>query len=305
MPNQLYDTLRTLATEQVNSASRDIDKRSVREILAIINNEDARVAAAVKKEIPAIEKAVNIIVRAFKNGGRLIYVGAGTSGRLGIVDAAECPPTFGTPPELVVGIIAGGDAAVFHSQEGAEDSEKKGASALRKCRITKKDVVCGIAASARTPFVIGAVKYARTIGAKTLYVTTNPKKTLARLGINVDVAICPQVGAEVIMGSTRMKSGTAQKLVLNMLTTAAMIRIGKVYGNLMVDLQMTNRKLEERSKRIVSMVTGADYKTATKTLAAADGHVKTAIVMLLADVDAKEAKKRLKRADGFVRKAVK
>jgi len=278
-----------------------IDTASVRDILEIINTEDHRVPIAVREEIPYIEQAVNIVVDAFRNGGRLIYAGAGTSGRLGVVDASECPPTFGTPPEMVQGLIAGGREAMFKAQEGAEDREENGAKDLEQLNLRPVDVVCGIAASRRTPYVVGAVKYARLRGAKTLFVTCNPRTEFT---LDVDVAICPVVGPEVIMGSTRMKSGTAQKLVLNMITTASMIHLGKVYENMMVDLQMTNLKLVERSKRIVMTATGVDYSTAENALREADGHVKTALVMLLAGVGAEEARERLARANGFVRVAL-
>src|SRR5690606_35166959 len=220
-------------------------------------------------EIPYIVEAVEIVVDSLKQGGRLIYVGAGTSGRLGILDASECPPTFGTDPEMIQGLIAGGQKAVFRAQEGAEDVEEHGARDLKEIDLRPPDVVCGIAASRRTPYVVEAVKYAREIGCKTLYVTTNPR---SEFNLDVDVAICPVVGPEVIMGSTRMKSGTAQKLVLNMLTTASMIRMGKVYQNMMVDLQMTSQKLVERSKRTVMTVTGLSYAEASRLLEEADGH---------------------------------
>ena len=278
-----------------------IDTASVREILEIINIEDHYVPLVVREELPYIAQAVEIVVEAFGRGGRLFYVGAGTSGRLGILDASECPPTFGTPPELVQGLIAGGPQAVFRSQEGAEDIEENGVRALQEAGVAPPDVVCGIAASRRTPFVVGAVKYAREIGCKTLYVTCNPR---SQFNLDVDVAICPVVGPEVIMGSTRMKSGTAQKLVLNMITTASMVRLGKVYENMMVDLQMTSLKLVERSKRTVMTVTGLDYEAASRVLEKAGGHVKTALVMTLADVSAKEARQRLENAKGFVRPAI-
>ena len=278
-----------------------IDTASVREILEIINFEDHHVPLVVREELPYIAQAVEIVVEAFQQGGRLFYVGAGTSGRLGILDASECPPTFGTPPELVQGLIAGGPQAVFRSQEGAEDIEENGVRALQEAGVAPPDVVCGIAASRRTPFVVGAVKYAREIGCKTLYVTCNPR---SQFNLDVDVAICPVVGPEVIMGSTRMKSGTAQKLVLNMITTASMVRLGKVYENMMVDLQMTSLKLIERSKRTVMTVTGLDYEAASRVLEKAGGHVKTALVMTLADVSAKEARQRLENAKGFVRPAI-
>ncbi len=299
--SSLFSELQALATEQRNPRSMRIDTASIREILEIINTEDHRVPIAVREELPYVEQAVGIVVEAFRLGGRLFYVGAGTSGRLGILDASECPPTFGSPPEMVQGLIAGGPAAVFRSQEGAEDVEEDGAAALREAGVAPPDVVCGIAASRRTPYVVGAVRYAREIGCKTLYVTCNPR---SEFNLDVDVAICPVVGPEVVMGSTRMKSGTAQKLVLNMITTAAMIRLGKVYQNMMVDLQMTSRKLVERSKRTVMTVTGLAYDEASAVLQQADGHVKTALVIALAGVDASEARRRLERAGGFVRPAL-
>ena len=300
-PPPLFSELEQLATEQRNPQSRNIDLAPVREILEIIHAEDRKVPDAVRTEIPYIAEAVELIVDAFKQGGRLFYVGAGTSGRLGIVDASECPPTFGSDPEMVQGIIAGGPAAVFRSQEGAEDLESNGVDALIEAGVQPPDVVCGIAASRRTPFVVGAIRHARSIGCKTIYVTCNPRQDF---DLEVDVAICPVVGPEVIMGSTRMKSGTAQKLVLNMLTTASMIRLGKVDENMMVDLQMTNAKLVERSKRTVMTVTGVSYAEAAALLDRAKGHVKTALVMHLAGVDAEEAARRLKKAGGFVRAAI-
>lgn len=298
----LFNEISNLTTEQRNPNSMDIDARSTKEILQIINSEDKTIAIAVEKEIPYIEKAVEVIVKALKSGGRLLYFGAGTSGRLGVVDASECPPTFGTPFGLIDGFIAGGKEAMFHAQEGAEDYEENGAKDVIAVNVNSKDVVCGIAASRRTPYVVGAVKKAKELGASTLFVTTNPRKNF---DINeVDIAICPYVGPEVIMGSTRMKSGTAQKLVLNMLTTTAMIRMGKVYENMMIDLQMTNKKLVERSKRIVMTITGISYDEAADYLEKAGGHVKTALVMILANVNSDEAKVRIEKADGFVRKAI-
>jgi N-acetylmuramic acid 6-phosphate etherase len=300
-PSALFEQLQALATEQRNPRSEHIDTASIPEILEIINTEDHRVPIAVREELPYVAEAVRHVVTAFKNGARLFYVGAGTSGRLGVVDASEIPPTFGADPELVQGVIAGGREAVFRSKEGAEDIEEDGAQALREAGVTEQDVVCGIASSGRTPYVIGAVNYARSLGCATLFVSTVPRD---ELDVEVDVKICPAVGPEVVMGSTRMKSGTAQKLVLNMITTAAMIRMGTVYKNMMVDLQRTSQKLVERANRTVMMVTGVDYETATRTLDQCDGHVKTAIVMLLADVDADEARRRLAAHDGFVRPAI-
>lgn len=298
----LFNEIAKLSTEQRNPRSMEIDAASVTEILRIINEEDKRVPIAVEQEIPYIALAVEAIVKALKNGGRLLYFGAGTSGRLGVVDASECPPTFGTPFGMIEGYIAGGKEAMFRAQEGAEDHESNGANDVMAAGVTDKDVVCGIAASRRTPYVIGAVKKAKELGATTVYVTATPRE-----GFNieeVDIPICPYVGPEVVMGSTRMKSGTAQKLVLNMLTTASMIRMGKVYENMMIDLQMTNKKLVERAKRVVMTITGLTYDEATKYLDEAGGHVKTALVMIKAGVTAEEAGRRLEISDGFVRKAI-
>ena len=287
----------------------DIDTRSIPEILKIINEEDKRVASAVENEIVYIAKAVEIVVDSFKKGGRLIYIGAGTSGRLGVLDAVECPPTFGVDPKMVQGIIAGGERAMFRAQEGAEDHEEGGTRDINEIAVNDKDVVCGIAASLQTPYVVGAVIQAKRRGAKTIYVTTNPRKhfslpEFSELFRDIDVAICPEVGPEVIMGSTRMKSGTAQKLVLNMITSAAMIRIGKVYENMMIDLQLTNQKLKERAKRIVMTITDIEYGTAAEYLEKADGQVKTALVMIKANVSKSDALNRLQKADGIVRSAI-
>ena len=298
----LFNEISKLSTEQRNPRSMEIDAKSTAEIIKIINDEDKLVPYAVEQELPYIGQAVEIIVQALKNGGRLLYFGAGTSGRLGVVDASECPPTFGTPYGMIEGFIAGGKEAMFRAQEGAEDKEENGARDVAAAKVNANDVVCGIAASRRTPYVVGAVKKAKQLGAKTLYVTTNPRKDFDIK--EVDVAICPYVGPEVVMGSTRMKSGTAQKLVLNMLTTASFIRLGKVYENMMIDLQMTNKKLVERSKKIVMTITGLNYEEAGIALDNAKGHVKTALVMVKAKVDFKTAKERLKAADGFVRKAI-
>ena len=301
MGQELSESLAKLLTEQRNPASMTMDRMGTEEILRLINAQDKQVPLAVEKEIPYITKAADIIVDAFRKGGRLFYFGAGTSGRLGVVDASECPPTFGTDPSLVVGVIAGGRAAMFQSQEGAEDNPAQARRDVDAHGINARDVVCGIAASRRTPYVVAAVARARELGAKTLYVTTNPR---ADFDIDVDVAICPEVGPEVVMGSTRMKSGTAQKLVLNMLTTTAMVRLGKVYENMMVDLQLTNQKLVERSKRIVMMATGVDYDRAEEVLNKSDGHVKSAIVMIKANVPLEEAQRRIEAAGGFVRGAI-
>jgi N-acetylmuramic acid 6-phosphate etherase len=300
-PNALFEQLKSITTEQRNPRSMGIDVAPLPEILALIHDEDQRAVAAVTPELPYVAQAVAIVEQAFRTGGRLFYVGAGTSGRLGVLDAAECPPTFGTPPELVQGLIAGGEAAMFRAQEGAEDHESYGARDITDAGVTARDVVCGIAASRRTPYVVGAVARAREIGARTLFVTCNPR---SQFTLDVDVAICADVGPEVIMGSTRMKSGTATKLILNMISTATMIRLGKVYENMMVDLQMTNLKLVERSKKIVMTATGVDYEQASAALDAAGGHVKTALVMLLAGVEPDEARARIERGSGFVRHAI-
>ena len=299
--SDLFHELKSLATEQRNPASTGLDALSVEGILGVISAQDHLVAPAVAGEIPYIAQAVELVVAAFRGGGRLIYVGAGTSGRLGVLDASECPPTFGTPPEMVQGLIAGGPPAMFRSQEGAEDRMENAERDLAAIGLTAGDVVCGIAASRRTPYVVGAVDYARTLGTPTVYVTCTPR---ANFNLAVDVAICPVVGPEVIMGSTRMKSGTAQKLVLNMITTASMVRLGKVYENMMVDLQMTSRKLVERSKRTVMQVTGVDYGEAERVLASTGGHVKTALVMILGQVSPDVAADRLQASDGFVRPAI-
>ncbi|MEM6327478.1 MAG: N-acetylmuramic acid 6-phosphate etherase [Bacteroidota bacterium] len=302
----LFAQLQKLTTEKRNPRSMTIDVAPLPEALAMIHAEDQRAVDAVTPELPYIAKAVEVVVDAFQNGGRLIYMGAGTSGRLGVVDASECPPTFGTPPEMVQGLIAGGEAAMFVSQEGAEDHESNGAEAVDGAGVTARDVVCGIAASRRTPYVAGGVKRAKAIGARTLFVTCNPREAFeaSDLAAVTDVSICADVGPEVIMGSTRMKSGTATKLILNMISTASMVRLGKVYENMMVDLQMTNAKLVERSRRIVMIATGVDYDAAGKALDAAGGHVKTALVMLLADVNAEAARQRIEAGGGFVRHAI-
>ena len=300
-PTGVFDEIKDLITEQQNPRTMDIDARSVEEILHLINEEDKTVPRAVEQEIPHIARAVEILVEAFRRGGRLFYVGAGTSGRLGVLDASECPPTFGTDPKMIQGIISGGFQTLIRSQEGVEDRAEEAVKDVVERGVTDRDVVVGIAASRRTPYVIAAIRKARQIGAKTIYLTCTPR---SEMNIPVDVAICPVVGPEVVMGSTRMKAGTAQKLVLNMLTTTSMIRLGKVHGNMMVDLQMTSRKLVERSKRTVMMVTGVEYEEAARVLKQAQGHVKTALVMLSAGVDREEALRRLEHADGFVRKAI-
>lgn len=302
--NKLFEEISSLSTEQRNPHSALIDKQSTEEILRIINSEDRKVANAVEKIIPDITKAVDLITESFRTGGRLFYFGAGTSGRLGVVDASECPPTFGTDPNMVVGIIAGGKEAMFRAQEGAEDSLQLGAKQFDVYNITQKDIICGIAASGRTPFVKGAIDEARKRNIRSIMIATVAKSKVIELGIEADIFLCPEVGPEVITGSTRMKSGTAQKMVLNMLTTTSMVKLGKTLSNIMVDLQQTNEKLKERSKKILMTVTGINYEQAEQYLNEAGGHVKTAIVMILADIDKNEAEKLLLSTNGFVRKAI-
>jgi N-acetylmuramic acid 6-phosphate etherase len=297
----LFDQLSKLTTERQNMASSGLDARDTLGILNVVNDEDKKVAFAVEHEIPFIAKAVEIVEKALRNQGRLFYAGAGTSGRIGMQDAVECPPTFGSAPNIIQALIAGGKPALFKAQEGAEDHEIIGANDIMAHGITPNDVVCGIAASRRTPYVVGAVRKARELGAKTILITTNPR---SQFNLEVDVAICPEVGSEVIMGSTRMKSGTAQKMILNMITTAVMIKLGKVYDNMMVDLQITNRKLDERAKRTVMTITGVDYKKAARVLKQAGGHVKTAVVMICAKVDPREAHRRLEQSDGLLSRAI-
>lgn len=299
--NQLFDELKDIITEQRNPDTMDIDSKSTEEILIAINSEDKKVASTVAGEIPYIARGVELIVESLEKGGRLIYIGAGTSGRLGVLDAAECPPTFGTPPERIQGIIAGGYGALVRAVEGAEDNKKEGANAIRERDVGDRDTIVGISACKRTPYVVGAIEEARRRGAKTIYVTATPRD---ELNVPCDVAICPVTGPEIIMGSTRMKAATATKLVLNMLTTASMIRIGKVYENMMVDLQPTSKKLIERAKKTIMIVTGVNYDTASKFLKRAKYNTKTAIVMILANVDYETAKERLGKCDGFVRKAI-
>jgi N-acetylmuramic acid 6-phosphate etherase len=299
--NSVFNELAGLITESRNPETFDIDIMSTEEIVRTISKEDGRVVPAVAKEIPYITEAVDIITNSFKDGGRLIYVGAGTSGRLGVLDAAECPPTFGSDPEMVQGIIAGGFDALVKAQEGSEDKYEEGVADLKEKHITAKDVVCGIAASQRTPYVKGALEEAKRLGAKTIAVICNPRESLQ---VDVDIAICPVPGPEVIMGSTRMKAATAQKMVLNMLTTTAMIKQGKVYENMMIDLQQNSQKLIERSKKIIMTTTGVEYDEAAELLQQANGHVKSAILMALTDLDSHQVKQLLEQNDGFIKKAL-
>ncbi len=301
---ELFNEISLLTTEQNNNMTKGIDIASTEEILKMINEEDKIVPYAVEKEIPNISRAVDLIVESFKQGGRLFYIGAGTSGRLGIVDAVECVPTFGTPPEMVQGIIAGGKDAVFRAKEGAEDNIENGRKVIEEYQIKPPDVVVGIAASGRTPFVKAAILEAKNRGIKTIFIATSPVEKVKELGVDADIYICPVVGPEVIAGSTRMKSGTAQKLVLNMLSTASMIKLGKTYENIMVDLQLTNNKLRERAKKIIMELCNVDYQTAQKTLSDADGKVKVALIILLGKVSKAEAIKLLEESNGFVKIAI-
>jgi len=298
---ELFSQLEKLATEGRNPETREIDLASAGEIARLINLEDQKVAVQVEKKLDVIAEVIDLVSDAFQVGGRLLYFGAGTSGRLGVLDAAECPPTFGTPPEQVEGFIAGGKEAMFVAQEGAEDSEDTGRAAIEEAMIAIPDVVCGLAASGRTPYVHGALKEAKMRGCKTILVTTVPAE---QIELDVDYLIDVPVGAEVVMGSTRMKSGTAQKMVLNMITTGAMIRQGKIYENVMVDLMLTNEKLVERAKRILMIFSDIDYDRAEELLNKAGGHVKTALVMALGDVTKSNASRLLKQHNGFVRKAL-
>ena len=290
-----------LTTELRNSSTQDIDCKSSLEIVDIINSEDSNVIDAVYKERQNISEAVDLIVKSFKNGGRLFYIGAGTSGRLGVLDASECPPTFGTSPELVRGIIAGGSDALTRSIEGAEDRHVDGERAITENGITVNDIVVGIATGGTTPFVHGALSQAKNIGAATIFLCCNPDISPT---FDVDIIIRPITGPEVITGSTRMKAGTATKIILNTLTTASMIKMGKVYQNLMVDLQVKNIKLKDRAERIIMTVTDLDRDEADKLLDDAKGNVKTAIIMHKLETDYDDARKNLDECDGLVRKVL-
>ncbi|WP_371653404.1 MULTISPECIES: N-acetylmuramic acid 6-phosphate etherase [unclassified Streptomyces] len=298
---ELRAQLAALTTEAFRPELADIDRLPTAEIARIMNGEDATVPAAVAAQLPRIAAAIDATAERMARGGRLVYAGAGTAGRLGVLDASECPPTFNTDPSQVVGLIAGGPAAIATSVEGAEDSKELAAGDLDGLGLTALDTVVGVSASGRTPYAVGAVEHARVRGALTIGLACNAGSALAAAaehGIEV------VVGPELLTGSTRLKSGTAQKLVLNMISTITMIRLGKTYGNLMVDVRASNEKLRARSRRIVSLATGAGEKDIESALAAADGEVKTAILMLLADVDAATATRRLERADGHLRTAL-
>jgi N-acetylmuramic acid 6-phosphate etherase len=288
-------------TESRLAASKKLDRMTAAEIVRLMNREDRRVAAAVGHVLPAIARAVDAIVEAMRAGGRLIYVGAGSSGRMAVLDAAECPPTFGISPRVVQALIAGGKRAITHAVEGAEDSAANGERDLRRFQLARADVVVGIAASGTTPYVLGALKYARRRGATTVAVTSNLRMPVGRLA---DIVIAPEVGAEVLTGSTRLKAGTSQKMVLNMLSTAVMVRLGHVYENLMIDMMLTNEKLAERALRVLAEASGKSVSAAKHALRAAGHNKRVALVMLKMGVGAREARKRLAAARGDLRKAL-
>ena len=302
MAENLLQTLSTLITEQRNPNSMHVDSLSALEIVQLMNDEDKQVPLAIEKCLPQIAQAVERIVAAFQQGGRLVYIGAGTSGRLGVLDASECPPTFGVSPEMVKGIIAGGERALRHPIEGAEDSKAQAVIDLQTIQFSSKDVLVGIAASGRTPYVIGALEYAKRLGSVTVSIASNPNSAMANI---VDIAIDTVVGPEVLTGSSRLKSGTAQKLVLNMLTTASMILMGKCYQNLMVDVQASNEKLKARAIRIVMQATVCDKALAEETLKQADQNAKLAIMMILSGLDRAQAEALLEKHQGKLQLALK
>ena len=302
MAENLLQTLSTLITEQRNPNSMHVDSLSALEIVQLMNDEDKQVPLAIEKCLPQIAQAVECIVDAFQQDGRLVYIGAGTSGRLGVLDASECPPTFGVSPEMVKGIIAGGERALRHPIEGAEDSKAQAVVDLQTIHFSSKDVLVGIAASGRTPYVIGALEYAKSLGSVTVSIASNPNSAMANI---VDIAIDTVVGSEVLTGSSRLKSGTAQKLVLNMLTTASMILMGKCYQNLMVDVQASNEKLKARAIRIVMQATDCDKAIAEETLKQADQNAKLAIMMLLSGLDRAQAEALLEKHHGKLQLALK
>ncbi|HYL83479.1 MAG TPA: N-acetylmuramic acid 6-phosphate etherase [Candidatus Angelobacter sp.] len=300
-PSQVSTRKERRDTEQRNPASRKLDRMTAREIVRLMNREDRTVARAVGRELPAIAHAVDAIVAGMRSGGRLIYVGAGSSGRIGVLDAAECPPTFGTSTKRVRALIAGGRRAITSAVEGAEDATRNGERDLRRIKLTRNDVVVGIAASGTTPYVLGAMKYAHRRGAMTIAVTSNLRMPLVRMA---KIVIAPEVGPEVLTGSTRLKAGTSQKMVLNMLSTAAMARLGHVYENLMIDMMLTNEKLADRALRILAEASGKSVSAARHAVRAARHNMRVALVMLKRGVEAGEAKRRLRAADGDLRKAL-
>ena len=298
----VFDELRGLLSERNNPSSRNIDRLPALEIVRLINREDSKVAGAVAKEIRYIAKAAEMVAAKLKSGGRLFYIGAGTSGRLGVLDASECPPTFGTDPSVIKGIIAGGYKSLIRSREGVEDNIAEAAKEIRRHKIGKSDIVIGITASRRTPYVLAGLREAKTRGASTVFLVCNPRKDIPK---EFDLAICPLVGPEVIAGSSRMKAGTAQKMILNMITTTAMILNGRIYGNRMVDLRATSEKLKERSKRVIMEICNLEYSDATMMLKASGGSVKTALLMELGAVSRLKAVNLLSKADGYLYRALK
>jgi len=291
----------SLPTEAINPVSLAVDKTSVAEIVEMVLNEDRKVIAAVQKERERIAHGVEIVTQSLRKGGRIVFIGAGTSGRLGVVEASEIPPTFGTPPSTVQAIMAGGQDAVFRAKEGVEDNYEEGARSVSRLRLNTRDVVIGVSASGMTPFVRGGLTRARKAGAKIIFITCWPGSELQNF---VDLQIAPAVGPEIIAGSTRLKAGTATKMVLNMLTTISMIKVGKTYGNLMVDVQTGSEKLKDRARRIISIVTGLDYDAADALLKRSKWNVKAAIVMEKTHLTLPQALKRLKRSDDSVREAI-
>ncbi|MFB3160936.1 N-acetylmuramic acid 6-phosphate etherase [Neobacillus sp. 179-J 1A1 HS] len=297
----IEENLELLTTESRNQQTMQIDTAEAIDILRIMNEQDQLVALAVKEVLPEVEVAVQFVFESFKNGGRLIYLGAGTSGRLGVLDAVECPPTFSTEPEMVVGLMAGGEGAFLKAVEGAEDDPELGVNDLKQLELTENDTVIGIAASGRTPYVIGALRYARSIGAKTVALSCNKNAAISK---EADQAIEVIVGPEVLTGSTRLKSGTAHKMILNMISTSSMILLGKAYENLMVDVKVSNLKLKERAIGIIRKITGVSYELALETLEKSDLQVKTAIVMIMTETTKQQAEELLDAANGYVKIAI-
>lgn len=293
--------LNHLNTEKRNPNTMDLDRLSAGKILELMQEEDAKVSLAVKEKLPEIERVARCVIRSFKQGGRLIYIGAGTSGRMGILDAVECVPTFGTSPEMVQGVIAGGETAIHTAVEGAEDSPELAMKDLARLSLSEKDTVIGIAASGRTPYVIGGLQYAAQVGAATASLACNPDAVISKYA---QYPIEIVTGPEVLTGSTRLKAGTAQKMVLNMISTTAMIGIGKAFSNLMVDVQPTNEKLVTRAKSMISEITGCDLATASNYYEMSGHQVKVAVTMLLAGLSSEEAIQRLEQSDGFIRRAI-
>ncbi|KGR77725.1 N-acetylmuramic acid 6-phosphate etherase [Ureibacillus manganicus] len=295
------DKISLLTTEKSNPKTHQIDEMSITEILNVMNEEDQTIALSVQRVLPQVEEVISKVVTAFQNEGRLFYVGAGTSGRIGILDAVECPPTFSTSPDLVQAILAGGEGAMFRAVEGAEDDEELGATDLKNLSLTSSDVVIGIAASGRTPYVIGALKYAGQCGATTVSLTSNLNSIISKYAsIQIEVV----TGPEILSGSTRLRAATAHKMILNMISTTSMIKTGKVYQNFMIDLNASNYKLKERAKKIVCTVTNVDYSTAEAVLEETEYNVKLAIVMILTNEKKAEAIKLISKSNGFVRQAI-